>query len=68
MDSQSAKKGAAVRLFDWFESRLGLAKPMTEAALHPTPASSASWWYVFGSAATVLLVLQVVTGIRDARS
>ena len=63
MDSQNAKKGAAVRLFDWFESRLGLAKPMTEAALHPTPARSASWWYVFGSAATVLLVLQVVTGI-----
>ena len=29
----------------------------------PDPASSASWWYVFGSAATVLLGLQVVTGI-----
>ena len=30
---------------------------------HPTPPESASWWYVFGSAATVLLMLQVVTGI-----
>ncbi len=63
MDSSNAKKSTAVKLFDWFESRLGLAKPMTEAALHPTPARSASWWYIFGSAATVLLVLQVVTGI-----
>jgi len=50
-------------LFEWFESRMGLAKPLTEMAEHPTPASSASWWYVFGSAAMVLLVMQVMTGI-----
>jgi ubiquinol-cytochrome c reductase cytochrome b subunit len=52
-----------LRIYDWFENRLGLAKPLTEAAQHPTPERSASWWYVFGSAATVLFVLQVVTGI-----
>jgi ubiquinol-cytochrome c reductase cytochrome b subunit len=32
-------------------------------ALHPVPNKTASWWYVFGSAAFVLLMLQIVTGI-----
>jgi ubiquinol-cytochrome c reductase cytochrome b subunit len=32
-------------------------------ALHPVPNKIASWWYVFGSAAFVLLMLQIVTGI-----
>jgi ubiquinol-cytochrome c reductase cytochrome b subunit len=50
------------KLYTWFDQRLGL-KPILEAATHPTPANSASWWYVFGSAATVLLILQVMTGI-----
>ena len=31
--------------------------------MHEVPASTSSWWYVFGSAATVILGLQVVTGI-----
>ena len=31
--------------------------------LHPVPRSTASWWYVFGSASLVLLILQIVTGI-----
>ncbi len=63
MESPKGKKSTSIKLFNWFESRLGLAKPLTEAAQHPTPERSASWWYVFGSAATVLLMLQVVTGI-----
>ena len=50
-------------LYNWFERRLGLVKPIIEAAEHPVPSSSASWWYVFGSAAFVLLGLQVVTGV-----
>jgi len=54
---------AAVGTYAWFERRLGLTEPLTEAAQHPTPERSASWWYVFGSAATVLLILQVMTGI-----
>jgi ubiquinol-cytochrome c reductase cytochrome b subunit len=49
--------------YHWLESRLGLIEPLTKAAEHPTPSNSASWWYVFGSAATVLLVMQVMTGI-----
>ncbi len=50
-------------LLSWLDHRLGLYKPMRDAATHPTPANNASWFYVFGSAATVLLMLQVVTGI-----
>jgi ubiquinol-cytochrome c reductase cytochrome b subunit len=55
---------AACKLgYRWLEHRLGLLKSIAEAAAHPTPVSNASWWYVFGSAATVLLMLQVITGI-----
>jgi len=54
---------AALASYEWLEHRLGLIKPLTAAAEHPTPANNASWMYVFGSGATVLLILQVVTGI-----
>ncbi|MFC5865075.1 cytochrome b N-terminal domain-containing protein [Acidicapsa dinghuensis] len=54
---------ASVGVYDWLEKRLGLFGPTIKAAMHPTPENNASWMYVFGSAATVLLVLQVVTGI-----
>jgi len=60
---RSKLKQRGIGVYDWLERRLGLAKPIVEAAEHPIPASSASWWYVFGSAATVLLGLQVITGI-----
>ena len=56
-------KQRAITVYDWVEKRLGLIAPLTRAAEHPTPANNASWWYVFGSAATVLLLLQVTTGI-----
>src|SRR6201996_6053970 len=51
------------KLYNWFEMRLQLEGPVKEAALHPIPTKSASWWYVFGSAAATLLMLQIVTGI-----
>lgn len=54
---------AGLQVYQWLEQRLGLIKPLSDAAAHPTPSSNASWLYVFGSAATVLLVLQVMTGI-----
>jgi ubiquinol-cytochrome c reductase cytochrome b subunit len=56
-------KQAGRGLYQWLDRRLGLAKPITEAAEHPIPKSSSSWWYVFGSAATVILMLQIMTGI-----
>jgi ubiquinol-cytochrome c reductase cytochrome b subunit len=51
------------RVGRWFDRRLHLAAPIREIAEHPVPRSTASWWYVFGSAALVVLMLQIVTGI-----
>jgi len=56
-------KQRAIDVYNWFEQRLGLGSPAIEAAMHEVPASTSSWWYVFGSAATVILVFQVMTGI-----
>src|SRR5262245_46512850 len=50
-------------LFAWFGSRLKPAAPIRDAAEHPVPRNSASWWYVFGSAALTVFALQFVTGI-----
>src|ERR1700741_5438580 len=50
-------------LYEWFDRRLQLGEPIKEMALHSVPNKAASWWYVFGSAAFVLLMLQFVTGI-----
>src|SRR6202008_4165007 len=50
-------------IYDWLEQRLQLEGPVKDAALHPVPRKTASWWYVFGSAPFPLLMLQVVTGI-----
>jgi len=51
------------RIGDWFDRRLQLAAPVREIAEHPVPRNTASWWYVFGSAALTVFVLQIVTGI-----
>jgi ubiquinol-cytochrome c reductase cytochrome b subunit len=48
---------------NWFDERLQLAAPVREVAEHPVPRSTASWWYVFGSAALVVFLMQLVTGI-----
>ena len=48
---------------EWFDRRLQLAAPIREAAEHPVPRNTASWWYVFGSAALTIFLLQLVTGI-----
>lgn len=56
-------KKSAIDLYNWFELRLGLGTPAIEAAVHEVPENTSSWWYVFGSAATVIFGLQVMTGI-----
>jgi len=51
------------RIGQWFDSRLRLAAPVREVAEHRVPRNTASWWYVFGSGALTVFVLQIVTGI-----
>jgi ubiquinol-cytochrome c reductase cytochrome b subunit len=53
----------AAQVGEWFDRRLQLANPIREIAEHPVPRNTASWWYVFGSAALTVFALQIVTGI-----
>jgi len=46
----------------WFDERLHLRKLFESTAGHHVPKSSGSWFYVFGSATLLCLVLQIVTG------
>src|SRR5580658_10213903 len=48
---------------NWLDARLQLGAPIRETMEHPIPRDSASWFYVFGSAAITVFGLQVVTGI-----
>ncbi len=48
---------------DWFDQRLQLTAPVRATMTHPIPRETASWFYVFGSAALTVFVLQIVTGI-----
>jgi ubiquinol-cytochrome c reductase cytochrome b subunit len=47
----------------WFDARLQLGSAIRETAEHPVPRETASWFYVFGSAALVVFAMQIVTGI-----
>jgi ubiquinol-cytochrome c reductase cytochrome b subunit len=51
------------KIGEWFDRRLQLAAPVREISEHPVPRNTASWWYVFGSAALVVFILQIVTGV-----
>jgi ubiquinol-cytochrome c reductase cytochrome b subunit len=55
--------GVIGQIGQWFDQRLQLAAPIREVAEHPVPRNTASWFYVFGSAALTVFVLQLVTGI-----
>ena len=51
------------RTYNWFEVRLQLGAAIRETMEHPVPRETASWFYVFGSAALTVFMLQFVTGI-----
>jgi len=51
------------RIGDWLDQRLQLSGPIQETLEHPVPRESASWFYVFGSAALAVFIMQIVTGI-----
>jgi ubiquinol-cytochrome c reductase cytochrome b subunit len=51
------------RLGRWLEVRLGAKAGLGPTLTHAVPRRTASWFYVFGSAALVVFGLQLVTGI-----
>ena len=51
------------RVGAWLDYRLKLGATIRETVTHPVPRNSASWFYVFGSAALTVFLLQIVTGI-----
>src|SRR5213080_3664886 len=55
--------GVIGQIGQWFDQRLQLAAGIRATAEHPVPRNTASWWYVFGSAALTVFLLQLVTGI-----
>jgi ubiquinol-cytochrome c reductase cytochrome b subunit len=48
---------------EWLDARLQLSKPLLDTMAHPVPTRTASWFYVFGSAALIVFVFQLLTGI-----
>src|SRR3954453_15678447 len=46
----------------WLDDRLHLTALYASTAGHEVPASAGSWWYVFGSATLLCLIIQIVTG------
>ncbi len=50
----------------WLDARLQVGATIRETAEHTVPRETASWFYVFGSAAFVVFMLQIVTGIMLA--
>jgi len=47
----------------WLDARLQIEAPVLGVVQHPVPSRTASWAYVFGSAAITAFALQVLTGI-----
>jgi len=47
----------------WLDARLQIGESLRETVEHRVPRETASWFYVFGSAATIVFGMQVVTGI-----
>ena len=47
----------------WLDQRLQVGGTLRKTMEHPVPRETASWFYVFGSAALTVFCLQIVTGI-----
>jgi ubiquinol-cytochrome c reductase cytochrome b subunit len=54
------------KIGDWFEQRLKIAPVIEETMGHRVPTKSASWFYVFGSGALTVFIVQIFTGIMLA--
>jgi ubiquinol-cytochrome c reductase cytochrome b subunit len=53
------------RLASWIDDRLGIGDAIGPILKHPVP-RGVNWWYVFGSAALIAFIIQVVTGVALA--
>src|ERR1700722_9292316 len=51
---------------EWLDARLQVGTSIRETMEHRIPRETSSWFYVFGSAAFVVFILQIVTGIMLA--
>jgi ubiquinol-cytochrome c reductase cytochrome b subunit len=60
-------KRRLVTTWKWIDDRLGLSDLIGPSLKHLVP-HDAGWWYVFGSATMVALIVQVVTGVALAFS
>ncbi len=49
--------------WEWLDQRLQVGAEIRETAGHRVPRETASWFYVFGSAALTCFILQIITGI-----
>jgi hypothetical protein len=49
-------------VFLWLDDRLHISHLWEHTAGHPIPKCAASWFYVFGSATLLCLILQIITG------
>jgi ubiquinol-cytochrome c reductase cytochrome b subunit len=59
-------KGTLQAVGNWFDARLGIRAALLPMMKHPIPrkvAGPLGWWYVFGSAALTLFIVQILTGI-----
>ena len=66
LQNQPEEMPLTKRISDWFGQRLKIGVALRETMTHPVPRRSASWFYVFGSAALTVFMLQIFTGIMLA--
>jgi len=50
-------------LYAWIDRRLALGRLFESTAGHLVPANAGSWFYVFGSATLLCLIIQILSGI-----
>ncbi len=60
---QAAAPGRLARIGAWFDLRLRISDQIWPELAHHVPRSSASFWYVFGSATLLCFMVQLVTGM-----